>query len=635
MNFVLTEHFSNLFISSAALTLIHFLWQGALVALLLRFLLALTPQKLIKARYRLAVFALLLTVAMPSVTFYYLMESPELVQSTVNYSSQIIQILKDNSSQVDSLKEVLNESMLVGTTPGEFITSYVSKNQTDILLNILIVWLLGCIFMLVKLVVDLNKTYKLAKNGIAPINEQIDKIVCHLVKSYGLSNTIRVFKSSLVNVPVVIGWLKPVILLPIAITVGLEKQQLELIIAHELAHIKRMDFAVNVVQSVVQLCLFYHPAVYWINRVIRDEREFICDEMALNVVGNNDLAKLNLAKALLNTEELRDGNFSLIAVAASGGKLRNRISHILDVQYRAATSIKTILVGLTAFAFSIVAMASTIAFDKSYGIEKKNTVVDLGSLAVEHPLNTRNISFISRAVEPVLRKGVSLENHDAATIENPNQIKPSSYIVSNSNQADTNQNFQSRSKQSKVAKAKGIQDINSLKSKMLVLSKIDNTVSKTNLKSEVFNDSEATVQLIGSAKQTVSAGTRVSLFKNSNDIIKIASLDLNNINAYSEPKAIYTPYPKYPRRAWSKMINQTVRVKFVIDDKGNVREIKTIGKVDKDFAREIRNKLKRWRYEPAINNGQNIEHASSLDFVFRAPQKEKVILTVTGSRIRR
>ena len=90
----------------------------------------------------------------------------------------------------------------------------------------------------------------------------------------------------LVDVPTVIGWLRPVVLVPASALAGMTPQQLEAILAHELAHIRRHDYLVNLLQTLVETLLFYHPAVWWLSRRIRIERENCCDDLAVSLCGD-------------------------------------------------------------------------------------------------------------------------------------------------------------------------------------------------------------------------------------------------------------------------------------------------------------------------------------------------------------
>ncbi|MFN0165726.1 MAG: GWxTD domain-containing protein, partial [Bryobacteraceae bacterium] len=144
-----------------------------------------------------------------------------------------------------------------------------------------------------------------------------------LAAALGVSR-VRVFESLASAVPATCGWLRPVILLPASSITGLPPEQLEAVLTHELAHIARHDYLVNLLQVAVETLLFFHPAVWWISGHIRHEREVCCDELALTVYQD----RLQYSRALLAVEEQR----SLFAMAASGGDLRTRIERILSTQ---------------------------------------------------------------------------------------------------------------------------------------------------------------------------------------------------------------------------------------------------------------------------------------------------------------
>ena len=110
----------------------------------------------------------------------------------------------------------------------------------------------------------------------------------------GVSRPVRLLKSALVEVPTVIGWFRPVILLPAATLTGLTPGQLEAILAHELAHVRRLDYVVNAFQCLVETLMFYHPVAWWISRCIREERENCCDDLVIKVCGD----RLAYARAL-------------------------------------------------------------------------------------------------------------------------------------------------------------------------------------------------------------------------------------------------------------------------------------------------------------------------------------------------
>jgi hypothetical protein len=143
---------------------------------------------------------------------------------------------------------------------------------------------------------------------------------------------VRYVCSKAVESPAVIGWLRPIVVLPLSALAGLTPWQIEAIIAHELAHIRRWDAWVNLFQVATETLLFYHPAVWWVNRVIRNEREHCCDDVAVAACGNAP----GYARALALLEESRSA--AALVMAANGGALTSRIGRLLGVK-RASRSI--------------------------------------------------------------------------------------------------------------------------------------------------------------------------------------------------------------------------------------------------------------------------------------------------------
>jgi BlaR1 peptidase M56/Outer membrane lipoprotein len=148
--------------------------------------------------------------------------------------------------------------------------------------------------------------------------------VAGLVDRMGVSRAVRVLISPLADTPSVVGWLRPVILIPPACLMGLTAEQLETVIAHELAHVIRHDYLVNVLQSVVEALLFYHPAVWWISAHIRRGRELCCDDMVVASCGDAP----GYARALTSLERLRVGQQTL-ALGSTDGALSYRVRRLL------------------------------------------------------------------------------------------------------------------------------------------------------------------------------------------------------------------------------------------------------------------------------------------------------------------
>lgn len=158
----------------------------------------------------------------------------------------------------------------------------------------------------------------------APVPEALLETLQALCGRLGIDRSVQLLTSALVEVPTVVGWFKPVILLPAATLAGLTPRQLEAILIHELAHVRRFDYLVNSIQCVVETLMFYHPAVWWISRSVREEREHCCDDVVVEVFGDS----IGYARALATLESARASNPGF-ALAASGGPLLNRVQRLL------------------------------------------------------------------------------------------------------------------------------------------------------------------------------------------------------------------------------------------------------------------------------------------------------------------
>jgi hypothetical protein len=160
--------------------------------------------------------------------------------------------------------------------------------------------------------------------------------------------------STRADVPAVIGYFRPMLLLPVSALSGMSSQQLEAVIAHELAHVRRHDYVVNVFQQFAENLLFFHPAVWWVSGQIRKEREHCCDDLAVLACGD----VLSYASALLNLEEQR-GRAPRLAVAATGGSLVGRVRRLLGPsEWQPGTRTAMVPLVLTSVFVSVVILSA-------------------------------------------------------------------------------------------------------------------------------------------------------------------------------------------------------------------------------------------------------------------------------------
>ncbi len=184
-------------------------------------------------------------------------------------------------------------------------------------------WSLGVLAFTLRPLLSWFTVHRLRTRGVSPVPEAVQAALTATAQRLGITQTVRILQSAALQVPIVTGYLKPVILLPVSIVTGMPASQLDAILAHELAHIRRHDYLVNLVQTLVETVFFYHPGVWWLSHQIRCERENCCDDIAVSLLGS----RLDYSRALLALEELRATSTPL-AIGASGGSLVSRVRRL-------------------------------------------------------------------------------------------------------------------------------------------------------------------------------------------------------------------------------------------------------------------------------------------------------------------
>jgi beta-lactamase regulating signal transducer with metallopeptidase domain len=320
--------------------LVHFIWQGTLVAVLLASSLRVLGGRSTNARYAAACAAMVLMFVLPPATMAIISHS-----SPVKIAHERPATIApwDDSQQLTVGSEpagALNRAgMAISST--QYWPSTRSTSLTRLLPWIVLLWVSGVVFFSLRLTCAWFCTRRLKHYGVRPVEERWQRTLQRLSGQMRLTRPVRLLESTLVGVPTAIGWLRPLILLPAGALTGLTPQQLEAIIAHELAHIRRHDYLINLLQAVIETLLFYHPAVWWVSRRIRYEREHCCDDLAVAVCGD----ALSYARALLEMEQLRAASPQL-AVAANGGSLMNRMQRLIGVQTQDTNRFTGLLVGI-------------------------------------------------------------------------------------------------------------------------------------------------------------------------------------------------------------------------------------------------------------------------------------------------
>jgi beta-lactamase regulating signal transducer with metallopeptidase domain len=192
-------------------------------------------------------------------------------------------------------------------------------------------WLVGVGLLSVRPLAGWCAVRRLRRVGVSPVPQAVFELVQRTAQRLGVHRGVAVVQSTLVQVPAVIGWLRPLVLLPAGTLSGLTPLQLEAVLAHELAHVRRRDYLVNLLQTLVETLLFYHPAVWWVSHQMRLEREDCCDDLALLVCCD----RRQYARTLLVLDEMR-AFVPAAAMSAHGGSLVSRVRRIVFAERSAA-----------------------------------------------------------------------------------------------------------------------------------------------------------------------------------------------------------------------------------------------------------------------------------------------------------
>jgi len=355
-------------------TIVNSFWQGSIIALFMSFIHAQT-KKGASFKYNVSIGSLLILFISSCITFVY-------YYSEGSASSGLV----DKPSIAGG--SILNTVENVGTF--QSVNSWFNFHSETIIL----VWGVGVILFLLKLLFSWAYVHYL-KTGEE--NKQLTYSMVKIKERLKLEKPIKILESSRITVPMVIGIIKPVILFPVGVITLLSIEEIEGIIAHELAHVKRHDFLVNIIQTIMETLYYYHPAVWWISANIKSERENCCDDVAISL----GMEPITYAKALVKLREIQTQKNPALAMALSSSnrnQLLNRIKRIMNMQQTKNNirekSIATIFLLAAALLFS----TEIISAENSKG-DKTIPSVDLLPLT-DHPIAYKGVMNIKPSLVP-------------------------------------------------------------------------------------------------------------------------------------------------------------------------------------------------------------------------------------------
>ena len=308
-------------------TLIHFLWQGFVLAAILQAILPMCRDAAARHNWALAMLAMMILA--PVLTFLFIHGHQSAGGSRVAVS-------------VTTISSIHGDDATILRTPIPF--SWI---------NLLVAfWLAGIVVLILRAIGGWYLVEMLWRRDAFAIPENLLQRCRGLQARLALTRPIVFLQSCRVNAPVVIGWFRPIVLIPISAISGLLPEQLDALIMHELAHIRRFDALTNITLIMAETVLFYHPAIWWVCRRVRIEREHCCDDFAVSMCGDatlyvEALTSLKISKAM-----------PVLVLAASNGRLKERVARLLDVPSNSRKISPSAVIGLL-FVCAIAASAAT------------------------------------------------------------------------------------------------------------------------------------------------------------------------------------------------------------------------------------------------------------------------------------
>jgi bla regulator protein blaR1 len=335
---------SERWIEAIGWMVVHSIWQITLIGGIVALGLAWSRKATARWRYHFLQVCMVLTVAWAAYTF-----GNQLKPSAA--FSEVEVVLVDDVGQVLMPRPAVAE--VASTSPG--LLTILKTWLSDHLTYLVWIWAVGVLIFALRFAGGWWYVHQLRHRGLAAAPQKWVKRLRHWATELGLDRPVRLLESSFIKTPMVLGWWRPVILVPTGLWTGLEPVQIEALLVHELSHIRRHDYLWNIVQSLVEALFYYHPLVWWMSDKLRQERELCCDDLVVQ----NQQHPAAYAKALLYLEQIK-GTQPRLALAAtgSGGQLLNRVQRILQSpNYKKSTMEKVTLSILVAAMGTLISIS--------------------------------------------------------------------------------------------------------------------------------------------------------------------------------------------------------------------------------------------------------------------------------------
>ena len=333
-----TDWISPEVLRTLGLALLHFVWQGAAIALFAAA--ALATLRGAPTRYAMSLVALVMMIAAPVATFFVLRaETPAA-----------------GSWQVAAAPALAGAAKVLTHRAANALGADGPHLSTQLITLFTELWFAGVLIFSLRTAGGFLVVARLRRRESQAVSGELLAVCQAMQRRLGITRVVRYCESLRLDAPAVVGWLRPVMLLPVSAITGLNELQLRAVIAHELAHIRRFDAFFNLFQVAAETLLFYHPAVWWLNKRIRAERENCCDDMALAVCGS----PAEYARALALMETWRSA--PSLAMAANRGPLATRVARLLGFSAQPSGTLRSAGLALGAICLAATLFAGNALF---------------------------------------------------------------------------------------------------------------------------------------------------------------------------------------------------------------------------------------------------------------------------------
>lgn len=382
----------NKLISAFSWMLIHSLWQGLLLAIIAGVALVVAKKASAAYRYNLALILFLLFIITSGLTFVYEWTAAAAPATLTPLAGNIAVNASSLFFNAHSVKQLVNS-----------FTGYFSDNAPLIIL----IWFMVFLFKSVRMISCIAYNQRIKNYQVyQPSKFWVDKVNSY-AKKLNINKAVKILQSGYIKVPVVVGHLKPIILIPAGLLAGLPAEQVEAILLHEIAHIKRNDYFVNFLQNIGEAVFFFNPGLLWISSVLREERENCCDDVAVAHTNN----RVEFVQALISFKE-HELYGAAYSTAFPGKKnyLMRRVVRLLNNKNKTFGTGEKVFFGLSVLILSVLVATVTVAQVKDIVKNKQQQLTT--SSTTKHSVTfsetvIKKEATLARKIHNTLRSGLN------------------------------------------------------------------------------------------------------------------------------------------------------------------------------------------------------------------------------------